>query len=65
MFELNRLATSLEHKEQTLNAMNVRLTLVEEQFNRWHSREVTLAKLLASTVCMYVLYRLTGIAANP
>jgi hypothetical protein len=45
--------------------MNVRLTLVEEQFHRWHSREVTLAKLLASTVCMYVLYRLTGIAANP
>lgn len=64
MFELDRIATSLERLDSSVAAINVRLTLVEEQFHRWHSREVTLAKILASTVCMYILYRVTGIAMH-
>ena len=61
MFELDRIAESLKAVESSVASIVTRLTLIEAQIGTYRRRETVLAKVLASTVAVYVLYRLTGI----
>ena len=64
MFELDRLASSMEKIESSVTSIEVRLALIEAQLTTYRSLESKLSKVLLTVAAGYVLFRLTGVTGQ-